>query len=166
MDLNDYYVGLIQLDPNVYNRDNCRRMLGDINYDPFCNIDEITGIVIGELALLRKDGDNFFDIYNSRFKNELKYQVNKTNKFGIKLLYVKPFKEIYNEDELILDKDEVMNNCDLLDELIISREYYIGYSKEEKNYDIVILNDTLLEGVREEYYDKFYRNDDKTKQKK
>lgn len=49
-------------------------------------------------------------------------------------------------------------------ELLFNDEYYLSFSKMDKSIVPVIINENNMNLVREEYYDKFFRN--KTYEKK
>lgn len=155
--IDNYYLGFIQLDPTVYNRDTARRMIDDVNYDPFCEESEIVGMIQGKVILLRKEGDIFYDEYSSRYKNEIKLKLGKTEKHGIRLTHVKKFTDVYKKKPQILVKEDVENDCSLLYDLLFEHEYYISYSKLDKTYVPVIINEEKMLDVREEYFDIFFR---------
>ncbi len=155
--IDNYYLGFIQLNPFVYRRDIATRMIGEINYDPFCEEDEIIGLVQGKVVLCRKEGDVFYDEYSSRYKNEIKLKLGETEKHGIKLTYVKKFTDVYQEEPPTLIKEEVEENYAEMYDLLFEHEYYIAYSKLDKTYVPVIINDEKMLEVREEYFDIFYR---------
>jgi len=157
MNLSNYYLGFIQLNPFIYNRIKARRMIGEINYDPFCEEDILTGMIQGMVVLLRKENDIYYDEYSSRYKNEIKYKLNETNEYGIRLAYIKPFQELYQEKPLTLIKEKTENNYEVLEELFYTREYYISHSTLDGSDAIVIIDDEKADLVREEYYDKYYR---------
>lgn len=158
IDLSNYYLGLIQLNPFEYDRTKARRMIGDINYDPFSDIDILTGFIQGLVILLKKENDKYIDEYSSRYKNEIKYELNKTNNYGVKLTYVKPFTEVYTTPTKLFIKEDLEDNPELFEEML-DYEYVIQYSKIEKEAVPVIINDSLMHTVREEYYEKNFQTD-------
>ncbi len=162
--LNDYYIGLLLLNPLVYQRNTATRMCDGVNYDPFCELDIPTAIFQGTLTLV-KQVDNMYCLeYESRYKNEIIIKLDETNEYGIKLAYVKPFREVYKNTPKLLIKEEVENNYDMLCELLFNDEFYLSYSKLDKTTVPVIIDEDKMNIVREEYYDKHFRN--KTYEKK
>lgn len=160
--IDNYYLGFIQLDPTVYTRDTARRMIDTINYDPFCEEAEIVGMIQGKVILLRKENDIFYDEYSSRYKNEIKLKLGETEKHGIRLTYVKKFTDVYTEKPLTLVKEEIENDYNAMYDLLFEHEYYISYSKLDKTYVPVIINEEKMLEAREEYFDIFYRQPYKT----
>lgn len=155
--IDKYYLGFIQLDPTVYDKEKARRMIDDINYDPFCEVDILTGMLQGIIVLLRKEGNIFYDEYSSRYKNEIKLHLGKTNQYGIRLSYVKKFNDIYTEDPVTLIKEDVEKDYLKMYELLFEHEYYISHSKLDKSYVPVIIDEEKMLEVREEYFELVYR---------
>lgn len=166
IDLNDYYIGFIQLNPYVYKREDAERLLDGINYDPFSEVDPLTGMIEGLVVLLRREGDIFYDEYSSRYKNEVSYHLGETNKFGIKLTYIKPFQEVYPEPGIAAIKEEVEGNPEALEYLLENCDYYISHSKLDRSDAIVIMDDERMLQVRDEYYDKFFAQPYREKEEK
>lgn len=152
--IDDYYIGLIFMDPKNYNPIKAARYLGEINYDPFFEKTIIDGLVLGITVLLKKDNDAYHLLEYERFYNDLKVRLNEENRYGIDLRYIKPFKEVYSDDFKIYDSLELENNPELLEEAIMSGSYYVAFNKENNTYDIRIMYDDLDYVVRQEYFDK------------
>jgi len=168
--LDDYYIGFIQLNPYVYSKEKASRLLDGIDYDPFSEVDPLTGMIQGLVVLLRKEGDIFYDEYSSRYRNEVSYHLGETNKLGIKLTYIKPFQEIYPEPGVIVIKEEVEGNPEALSYLLENYDYYISHSKLDNSDAIVIMDDERMLLVRDEYYDTYFakpyrEEEEKQKQK-
>ncbi len=161
---NDYYIGLLLLNPLIYDKNIATRIVNGINYDPFCECDMPTAIFQGTLTLVRKVGDKYCLEYESRYKNEIILNLGETNKYGIYLAYIKPFCEVYQKRPKLLIKEEIENDYDKMCELLFNDEYYLSFSKMDKSIVPVIINENNMNLVREEYYDKFFRN--KTYEKK
>lgn len=156
--IDNYYIGFIQLNPFVYNRETARRMIDEVNYDPFCEVDIISGMIEGAVVLLRKEENIFYDEYSSRYRNEIKLELGKTDKHGIKLSYVKKFTDVYKEEPTTLIKEEVEKDYNTLERLLLEHDYYISHSILDKTYvPITLDNETRMYDVREEYFDIVYR---------
>lgn len=149
--LDDYYIGLVFVDKN-YNPLKAARYLGDINYDPFYERKIVECFVLGITVLLKKDNDDYHLIEYERYHNDLKVKINTPNRYGIDLRYIKPFKEVYQNEYKIYDNNDLENNEDLLEEAIISGPFYVSYDKSNKTYDLRIMDDSLDNIVREEYF--------------
>lgn len=157
--IDDYYLGLILLNPYIYNKDTARRMLDDVNYDPFADMNLITGMIQGEVTLLRKCNDSeYCDEYSSRYKNEVKLRLGQTNEYGIKLVHLKPFSKVFKEEPPVLIKEDLEKDFSPLEDILFNNEYYLRYSKLDKTTVPVIVREDKLEIVRDEYYEKTYRN--------
>jgi len=160
--LDKFYLGFIQLNPYVYNTDIARRMLYDVNYDPFCEDHPIYSMIYGNVVLLRREGDNFYDEYSSRYRNEIKYKIGETNKYGIRLSYVKSFTDIYKEEPLVICKEEAEDDYNVQSYLYDNRQYYISHSKLDGSDAIIILDSYYGdEVVRQEYYNLLIQDKDK-----
>lgn len=115
---NDYYIGLLLLNPLIYDKNIATRIVDGINYDPFCECDMPTAIFQGTLTLVRKVGDKYCLEYESRYKNEIILNLGETNKYGIYLAYIKPFCEVYQKRPKLLIKEEIENDYDKMCELL------------------------------------------------
>lgn len=165
--LKDYYLGLIRLNPFVYKKDKAERMLYDVNYDPFAEIDMPTAIFQGIVTLLKKINEEEYCVeYASRYKNEVKVKLNQTNNLGINLVYLKPLQEVYKEKPRTFIKEEIEDNYEILEDILFNDEYYLVYSKLDKTTVPIIVREEKFEIVREEYFDKAFRNENISKQKK
>lgn len=156
-EIENYYIGFIQLNPMIYTKDKARRMMDVVNYDPFCEENEIVGMIQGKVVLLRKENDVFYDEYSSRYKNEIKLKLGETEEHGIKLTYVKKFTDVYTKTPKTFIKEEVEENYEILYDVLFEHEYYISYSKLDKTYVPVIIQEEKMLEVRDEYFDIFYR---------
>lgn len=88
-DVNDYYLGLIFSSPNYYkNKKSKQRLLSCPEADPFCELTKEQALIVGNVVLLRKSNDTYYDEDYSIFRNELSYHLNKPNRLGIVLAYV------------------------------------------------------------------------------
>lgn len=162
----NFYIGFIQLDPFVYDEFTARRILDETNYDPFEGMDKLSGMIEGAVVLLRKEGNIFYDDYSSRYRNEIKLQLGKTDKHGIRLSYVKKFTDVYKDEPKTMVKEEVEKDYNALCDLLFEDSYYICYSKLDKFYVPITLDDDIrMFDVRDEYYELTFRRPLKHKEK-
>lgn len=157
--IDNYYIGFIQLDPFVYDEFTARRILDEVNYDPFDKINKLNGMIEGDVVLLRKEGDTYYDEYSSRYRNEIKLHLGKTDKHGIRLSYVKKFSDVYKDEEpVILIKEDYEKDLMSVYDLLFESSYFISYSKIDKNYVPITLDENIrMYDVRDEYYDLVFR---------
>lgn len=156
--IDNYYVGFIQLDPFVYDEFTARRILDEANYDPFEGMGRLNGMIEGAVVLLRKENNIYYDDYSSRYRNEIKLELGKTEKHGIRLSYVKKFTDVYKDEPKTLVKEDVEKNFEELCDLLFEYSYYISYSKIDKTYVPVTLDDNIrMYDVRDEYYELAFR---------
>ena len=157
LDIHDYYFGVIVATPEYLQSPKRVRMLQGVNYDPFSEISDEATLIFGVTTLLKKetrDGQCYYiDQYNSRYKNELVYQLHQPDKFGIYLAYVKPFTECYEEEPTWYLEEEITKG-DLLFQIQEKHTYYISYSRLQNSEAIFTLNsyeDFECDPVRQEY---------------
>lgn len=156
--IDNYYVGFIQLDPFVYDEFTARRILDEANYDPFEGMGRLNGMIEGAVVLLRKENNIYYDDYSSRYRNEIKLELGKTEKHSIRLSYVKKFTDVYKDEPKTLVKEDVEKNFEELCDLLFEYSYYISYSKIDKTYVPVTLDDNIrMYDVRDEYYELAFR---------
>lgn len=154
----NFYIGFIQLDPFVYDEFTARRILDEANYDPFEGMGRLNGMIEGDVVLLRKENNIYYDDYSSRYRNEIKLELGKTEKHGIRLSYVKKFTDVYKDEPKTLVKEDVEKNFEELCDLLFEYSYYISYSKIDKTYVPVTLDDNIrMYDVRDEYYELAFR---------
>lgn len=157
--IDNYYIGFIQLNPFIYDRYTAKRILDETNYDPFSEDEILSGMIEGAVVLLRKEGNIFYDEYSSRYRNEVKLELGKTNKFGIRLAHIKKFTDVYKKEPLTLVQEDLKKeNYNTLCKLLFEHEYYISYSKLNKTYVPITLDDDIrMYDVRDEYFELFYQ---------
>lgn len=157
LDLNDYYLGVIVATPEYLNNPKKNRYLGEVNFDPFGDIDPFSAVTFGMITLLKKeikDGqERYVDQYYSRYRNELSYTLHDRNKLGIVLAHVKPFLECYHELPTWYMEEDFIERCKDTD-FYYSHTYYIAV-KETGEEAIVILNELPAESVQVEYFRDF-----------
>lgn len=159
-DVNDYYLGLIFSSPNYYkNKKSKQRLLSCPEADPFYGLTKDQSLIIGNVVLLRKSNDTYYDEDYSIFRNELSYHLNKPNRLGIVLAYVKPFSECYSDTPKIYNQDDIFGNDDIIDE-IIDLPYYVIHYEDNDNYSVIINEDSPLISVRYEYFRTMMGNED------
>lgn len=164
--IDNYYIGFIQLDPFVYDEFTARRILDEANYDPFEGMGRLNGMIEGAVVLLRKEGNIYYDEYSSRYRNEIKLELGKTEKHGIRLTYVKKFTDVYKDEPKTLVKEDVEKDFNELCDLLFEYSYYISYSKIDKTYVPVTLDDNIrMYDVRDEYYELAFQEPLKHKEK-
>lgn len=163
LDIHDYYFGVIIATPEYLKSSKRVRLLEGIDYDPFSEITDTESLIFGVTTLLKKetiDGcDSYIDQYNSRYKNELSYQLNSPNRLGIVLAYVKPFTDYYTESPAWYLEEDIRENG-LLPQIYENHTYYISYSKLQNseaiitlgNYEEVIQEEYLIHLLGEEMY--------------
>lgn len=151
-DINDYYLGLIFANFDYFdNQKALKRLYLYADADPFYNMRKENAIVTGNVVLLRKENDRYYDEDHSLYKNELYYKLGEMNDLGIFLIHVKPFKECFHEKVNIYILEEVYEDEELMEEMI-SHSYYVVYDKTTKEYAVIINVDSPLEIVRNEYF--------------
>lgn len=156
-DINDYYLGLIFSSPNYYkNNKSKQRLLSCPEADPFCGLTKDQALIVGNVVLLRKSNDTYYDEDYSIFRNELAYHLNKPNRFGIVLAYVKPFSECYGDEPKIYN----INDIDDALEEILNLPYYVVHYEDNDNYAVIINEDSPLISVRYEYFRNIMGNED------
>lgn len=149
-DINDYYLGVIIAHPSYFeNLESEKRRIADVECDPFFSLSFEQSITIGTVVLLRRNGDNYYDEDYSRFPNELCYQENKTNRYGITLAYQKPLLDYCYGEVKIFDRESLFDEENLLDAL--SRSYYVVHSKLTGEYNVVINVEEVLSFLKEDY---------------
>ena len=153
LDIHAYYLDVIVATPEYLQSPKRVRMLQGVNYDPFSEISDEAALIFGVTTLLKKetkDGcDIYIDQYNSRYKNELSYQLNSPNRLGIVLAYVKPFTDYYTERPTWYLEEDIRTN-NLLPQIYEEHTYYIGYSKLQNSEAIVTL-ENYEDAIQEEY---------------
>ncbi len=156
IDLDKYYLGLILLNPFVYNKKRQLRYYQGVNWDPFCSMEPSYGMFVGLITILKKDEETFYDEIYSRFDKEVAYHIGETNKYGIFLAHVKNIKKCFpNFVPTIYELDELIAEDAL--EKMLTAPYYI--CKDSNEYSIVLLDeeDENVLKVREEYYQKLLK---------
>lgn len=151
LDINDYYIGVLLASPDYYSDNRRFRMFQDVSFDPFQNISVIQSFFSGVPTLLRRDGDKYYDEYYSRWRNEISYHLGKPNDLGITLAHVKPFSECYQEDAVFYIQEDIEDDYWTLEELLLTRSYYITHSKLMNTDAIVILDEEKMVDVIYEY---------------
>lgn len=152
LDLNDYYLGVILAHPSYFiNPKSQNRILQDIEADPFQGIPFPQSLVTGVVVRLRRKDDRYYDEDYSRYKNELCYELGKTNSLGIALAYVKPFTECYPEEAQVYIQEKVLEQPEMLEEMALLNSYYIMHSNLTNTDAIVINDEAPMEKVRQEY---------------
>lgn len=152
--INDYYLGIILATPEYLNNRKKTRMLAGVSYDPFLDVSFDHALIFGVPTLLKKDKKNGEEIYvdqhNSRYKNELTYQVGQANTLGIVLAYVKPFTYSYHEEcQWYCEEDIEENN--LYEEVFLNHTYYISYSKKNRDAALIIVEEEPMNNLLYEY---------------
>lgn len=151
-DIHNYYLGVILAHPNYFQNSKSRiRAIQDIEADPFSSLTLEQALITGVVTLLRKEGDSYYDEDYSRYKNELHYELYKTNSLGIALVYVKPFVECYHEEAVFYTQEDVLLQPEVLEEMALSHSYYVMHSKVTNQNAIVINDYEPMSMVREEY---------------
>lgn len=159
-DINDYYLGLIFSSPNYYkNSKSKQRLFSYPDFDPFWELTKEQSLIVGNIVLLRKRNDTYYDEDYSIFRNELSYHLNKPNRLGIILAYVKPFSECYNDVPKIYNINDINNDDEIIDE-IINLPYYVVHYEDNDDYAVIINEDSPLISVRNEYFRNIMGNED------
>lgn len=167
IDLDDYYLGVITVDPSYFNNPKRYRMINDVNYDPFSDLSFAEALIKGVPTLLRKNGEVYYDEYNSRWKNELKYSLGVSNDLGIVLSFVKPFKDYFEEEPVVYIKEEVESDYELMEEIFHNHFYYIARSKLDRSEAIVVVDEGMMYDFHYDYYEYLLGQfDGKSKSKK
>lgn len=149
-DINDYYLGVILPTQKYYQSKNYLRYFQGESFDPFYQIPPQLAMITGVATLLHKVESNYYDEYNSIYKNELAYQLGKINNLGIVLAFAKPFQTYYKEEPVIYTQEELENNYFKMEEAFENHAYYITQYKRSKTYAIVQLDMAPMNLV---YYD-------------
>lgn len=153
INIHDYYFGVIVPTPEYLKSSKRVRLLEGVDYDPFSEIPDNEALIFGTTTLLKKtiiNGVDFYiDQYNSRYKNELKYQLNSPNRLGIVLAYIKPFSEYYTESPTWYLEEDIRKNG-LLPQIYEKHTYYISYSKLQNSAAIITLAN-YEEAIKEDY---------------
>ena len=159
-DINDYYLGLIFSSPNYYkNSKSKQRLFSYPDFDPFWELTKEQSLIVGNIVLLRKKNDTYYDEDYSIFRNELSYHLNKPNRLGIILAYVKPFSECYNDVPKIYNINDINNDDEIIDE-IINLPYYVVHYEDNDDYAVIINEGSPLISVRNEYFRNIMGNED------
>lgn len=150
-DINDYYLGVIIGSPNYYNNKYTqKRLISNLYADPFFGLGKEQLLITGQVVILRKQHDTYYDEEYSIYQNELSYHLGKENRYGIILAYVKPFSDYFSEDVHIYNLKEIEND-DCFFEKILFHSYYVMYTEEINNYSIITNDITYLERMRYGY---------------
>lgn len=153
IDIHDYYFGVIVATPEYLKSTQRVRLLEGINYDPFSELTDNEAMIFSTVTLLKKEkingSDFYIDQYNSRYQNELKYQLNTPNRLGIVLAYIKPFTEYYTESPTWYLEEDIVNN-NLLSQIYEEHTYYISHSKLQNSEAIVTL-ENYEQAIKEDY---------------
>lgn len=157
LNLHDYYLGVIVATPEYLNNPKKNRYLGDVNFDPFGDMNPFSAVTFGMITLLKKevkDGkERYVDQYYSRYRNEISYTLHDRNKLGIVLAHVKPFLECYRDLPTWYKEEEFIERC-MDTDFYYSHTYYIAV-KETGEEAIVILNELPAESVQVDYFRDF-----------
>lgn len=155
LDLNDYYLGVIVATPEYLNNPKKNRYLGEVNFDPFGDIDPFSAVTFGMITLLKKeikDGqERYVDQYYSRYRNELSYTLHDRNKLGIVLAHVKPFCELYHDRPKWYMEEEFIRRCEEDENFYFNHTYYIAV-KDTGDEALIILDEAPSENVQIEYF--------------
>lgn len=154
LDIHDYYLGVILATPEYLENPKRHRYLGDVDFDPFADIDPVSAVTFGTITLLKKEVKNgqeyYIDQYNSRYQNELSYTLHDANKLGITLAHVKPFTECYHQKpKWYMEEEFIEKSSD--ESFYFEHTYYIAMKKTGEEA-IVILNELPAESVQIEYF--------------
>lgn len=166
LDIRDYYLGIIIPRVDYYQNNDRNRCVASISFDPFDNIPHSLALTMGEVTLLCKKGDKYYDEYYSMYKNELYYKMDEANKLGIMLVFVEPFQKYYTESPVFYDQEEMDKDYYKFFEVCGSRSYYIAHSKLYKEDAIVTLDDNPLVQFRKDYLESIYQRNGMSYQKK
>ncbi len=151
--VDDYYLGLIFATPSYFeNKLNYNRLLNYPESNPFECLTKEQSMIIGNVILLKKEGDTYYDEEYSIFPKEISYTLNKPNRLGITLGYVKPFCEYYNksEEEIFLQEEIIFD-----DELfvnILNKPWYVLYYGNSGDYYIVVNDVDTMDNVRNDFF--------------
>ena len=69
--LDDYYLGLIFATPEYFSNPQKNRYLTGLSYDPFQELPPALSMILGNVVLLKKEGNVFYDEDYSRYPKEL-----------------------------------------------------------------------------------------------
>lgn len=158
--INDFYLGLIFPTPEYFTNSRSRNRL--INYpesDPFSELEEKEALVLGQVVLLKKNGDKYSDEEYSIFENELTYKLGETNRLGINLAYVKPFLDYFDDSYIVISHDATCLDERLL-EFAYSQPYYVCYYNSSNKYHIVINELHTMDDVRFDFFYDLLGEDD------
>ncbi len=149
--LEAYYLGLIFATPEYFSNPKKNRYLADLSYDPFQELSPAVSMILGNVVLLKKEGNVFYDEDYSRYPKELAYQLNQTNSLSIHLAHVKPFTDCYPEEAYIYDEEEFSKDPDLAMEMI-GLPYYIIHSNLTNQEALVLVDESRRDMVRFEFF--------------
>lgn len=165
-DINEYYLGVILAHPTYYNNPKRHRYLGECSFDPFEEVPIAIALTMGVVTLLHKIDDKYFDEYHSIYRNELAYQLNRTNPLGITLAFARPFQDYYDEEPTVYEQEELENDNKKMEEVFNNHNYYIVHNKTNKSYAIVELDTEITKLVTSDYLEEQYKRSGITYQKK
>ena len=158
--VNDYYLGLIFATPSYFeNKLNYQRLMNNPESNPFDDLSKEQSMIIGNVVLLKKEGDKYYDEEYSIFEHELSYTLNKPNRLGITLGYVRPFSDYYdaNDEELFLYEDMLFED-DILYEATL-KSWYVVYYGTSGDYHIVINDTNIMNNVRNDFFNELLGNE-------
>lgn len=73
-DIDDYYLGVVLASPNYYKNSNTQnRLITSPCADPFQHIPMDQALVTGNVVILKKKNDTYYDEEYSIYTNELSY---------------------------------------------------------------------------------------------
>ncbi len=151
-DINDYYIGLIFPTVDYFTSSlNKKRLINRPEANPFEDLTEEQALIFGKTVLLKKNTNKYSDDEYSIYENELTYELDKTNKFGILLAYVKPFSECYPYDYKIFEQEDMLNDDSLVDEALEYPFYVVHYGYSDI-YKISISVEEPMDDVRTEFF--------------
>ncbi len=156
--IQDYYLGVIIPQLSYYQNPQRHRYIGDISFDPFNEIPPIVALTMGEVTLLHKKGENYYDEYYSRYKNELYYKLGETNNLGIILAFAEPFQKYYAEEPVFYNQEDIESDYYKLAEILDKHSYYIAHLKLNKTDAIMTLDDNPIMQVRDDYIKMLYHD--------
>ncbi len=150
--IDDFYLGLIFPTPNYFtNHISRNRLIQYPEADPFSEFDEKDALVLGQVVLLKKNGDKYSDEEYSIFDNELTYKLGETNRLGITLAYVRPFLDYFDDSYFVISHEDTCLDDHLL-EFAFSQPYYVSYYKTTGNYHIVINELHTMDNFRYDFF--------------
>lgn len=151
--LDDFYLGVIFPTPKYFiNPLGRKRLIQYPEADPFYELEKEQALALGQVVLLKKNGDKYSDCEYSIFENELTYRLGVPNRLGIILADVKPFSDYFDDSYIVISHESTCLDEDLL-EFAYRQPYYVVYYKTSGNFNIVINELHTMDDVR---YDFFY----------